>query len=70
MAGRHKNGVFNEIWGAISAISKFATDILEGIKGLREPEALFQILRLVVAFHLMKDRESLVDGLVSIVPRK
>ena len=39
-----KNGVFNEIWGAISAISKFATDILgKALKGLvGTVEALFQ----------------------------
>ncbi len=68
-----KNGVFNEIWGAISAISKFATDILgKALKGfVGTVEALFQILlSLVVAFYLIKDRESFVDGLVSIVPRR
>lgn len=68
-----KNGIFNEIWGAIAAVSKFATDILgKALKGLvGTVGTIFHIiLGFVIAFYLMKDRESLMDGLASLVPRK
>ncbi|MDD4494183.1 MAG: AI-2E family transporter [Eubacteriales bacterium] len=68
-----KNGIFNEIWGGISSVSRIVTEFLGKLldRFVGTIETVFHtILGFVIAFYILKDSEKIKNGFVSMLPRK